>query len=167
MPYTHPCRPYYDPETVSMFSRTLQEIKKATEDKLHRSVEIGAIDVPEHFYFRSSGQNIFMAAEKEGLLSNPRQWIQHFNAARLAYKLDNCEAYNFPQDCDMDDLSSDDQQHLAYVMIVEYDKEYFSLGIMACGSIWCTRDATMRSAIYGEHAIGTVRKNYTMAMSHY
>lgn len=167
MPHTHPCRPYYDPDTVSMYARTLQEIKKATEDKLHRSVTIGAIDYPEHFYSMSSGHNIFMAGEKAGILSNPRQPVQHFSAARYAYKLDICEAYNFPPDCDMDDMLSDDQQHLPYVMVVEYDKEYFSLGLMACGSIWCARSGTMRSAIYGEHAIGTVRKNSIMAMSHY
>lgn len=166
--HTHPCRPYNDLETVSMYARTLQEIKNATEDKLGRPVTIGAIDYPEHLTQGVSSHNIFLAAEKEGIFSNPRQLVRHRNTARYAYKLDTCEAYGFPPDCDMDDLynQDSDQQHTPFVIVVEYDREYFSLGIMSCGSIWCSGNRIMQSTIYGEHSIGTVRKNSTLAMSY-
>jgi hypothetical protein len=146
-------RPFYDPETMAMFARTLEEIAIATENVLHRPAKIRAINIPQHFYDMSSMSTLVVAAENAEFVTGGHQVIAHFNGARLAYNMDNCEGYGFPEDCDIDNYES----HESFVAVVDYGKTYFSMGVMAIGSFLSLPIGVRKFPNYGEDAISTVR----------
>lgn len=126
-----------------MFARTLDSIATASEKTLGKPIVIRSINVPHHFAGISSTSNMIRAGENAGFITNGHQVIPHFNGARLAYNLDNCQGYNFSDNCDLDYIES-------FAIVVDYSKTYFSIDFIHIGSFLCIQIGTRTFPMFGE-----------------
>jgi hypothetical protein len=150
--------PDYDPDTMAMFSRTLEEIQSSTEIKLGRPVEYRSITAPQHFIMRSSMSTLMRAAYELKYFASGQSYqvITLHNAARLAYDLDNCKEFGLPAGCDLYDIEN-------FVLVLEYSKRYLAVSFLDIGDYLCIPISGRRFPKNGEEENRGVRHIYQLS----
>jgi len=139
--------PAYDPDTMAMFSRTLEEVQYSTEIELGRPVEYRSVTVPQHFFMRSSRSTLMRAAYELKYFASGQSYqvIPLHNSARLAYNLDNCKGFGLPAGCDLYDIEN-------FVLVLEYSKHYLAVSFLDIGDYLCYPIGDRRFPKNGEKA---------------
>jgi len=145
-------RPDYDPETMAMFRRTLELIQSATDSELQRPSEFRSITTPDHFSLRSSMSTLMRAAYDLKYFGSGQSYqvIQLYNAARLAYNLDNCRGYGLPAGCNLFEIDM-------FALVIEYEERYLTAKILSISEYLCYPESEQTFPENGEGEIGEVR----------
>jgi hypothetical protein len=136
---------------MAMFTRTLEIIQSATESELRLPLEFRSITAPDHFALRSSMSTLMRAAYDLKYFASGQSYqvIPSYNAARLAYNLDNCRGYGLPAGCDLFDLDM-------FALVIEYSERFFTVKLLTISEYTCYPESERTFPNNGENENGEV-----------
>ncbi|KAL9623569.1 MAG: hypothetical protein Q9160_002250 [Pyrenula sp. 1 TL-2023] len=93
-----------NPEAEEILATTLKDIRQKADDELQHPVDLTSISIPQHFNDSIRGAISKPALNLEPGIVRPWQVRQYYNAVRLAYRLNSCEAFGLNSTtCDVED----------------------------------------------------------------
>ena len=138
-----------------ILNSSLSQIRRATEEKLGRSVEIHAIGYPEHFKNVPCGTKLLNTAIKAESVPEIKDMMQmglYLHYIRLAYEPFSSEALGYPPETDHSDFHT-------LLLYIDYKKDFLQVSIMEVAGPLSVRDRFFRMDNFGgSDNIASVRK---------